>query len=395
MTTGPTPPTGEPAASADLDPAPSRRRRLWEVPGDALEVIVGLAMHGDVLRRLAESAVGRQRGLPCRLVGTDADLLYSVVHDLATRNPLSEAVERHLTHAFTPSIRDARRARDADALRRWWTQAALGGTPVGAAWAVLVHPSGVVLQDRVRFDLKTWAWQEARAGARARDEACELRRQVTALAADIERQRVRCQDVQRRLAQADQTLGLREAELAGLRARTAAAPVQPPTVTDHGARPSDARPPARLRETPRGAEADRRSVQGGADTAAASIDAHLRAVPVTAAGLRVLCVGGVRHAVSRYRAHAERLGARFEHHDGGVEDALPRLDGPLGRADLVVCQAACINHEAYHRIKRHCSREGTACVYLERPSVARFAQALERHLPVLANRPAATGPTPG
>jgi hypothetical protein len=101
---------------------------------------------------------------------------------------------------------------------------------------------------------------------------------------------------------------------------------------------------------------------------------------------RVLCVGGVQRAVSHYRERAERLGVCFEHHDGGIEAALPLLDGLLGRADLVVCQAGCLNHEAYHRIKRHCARQGTACVFLARPSLAGFTSALDEHLPMLLAR---------
>jgi hypothetical protein len=99
-------------------------------------------------------------------------------------------------------------------------------------------------------------------------------------------------------------------------------------------------------------------------------------LPAALQGRQVLCVGGVRHAVARYRSRVERLGARFEHHDGGVEDGLTGLDGRLQRADLVICQAACINHEAYHRIKRHCERTGTPCLYLDRPSLARLDRAL-------------------
>ena len=94
------------------------------------------------------------------------------------------------------------------------------------------------------------------------------------------------------------------------------------------------------------------------------------------AGSNVLCVGGIRHAVGRYRIRVERLGARFEHHDGGIEDCIQGLDGRLRRADVVICQAACINHEAYHRIKRHCERTGKPCLYLERPSLAQFDRAL-------------------
>jgi len=100
------------------------------------------------------------------------------------------------------------------------------------------------------------------------------------------------------------------------------------------------------------------------------------APPITVHGRRVLCVGGIQHAVARYRSRVERLGGLFDHHDGGLEDNLQALDGRLRRAELVICQAACINHEAYHRIKRHCERTGTPCLYLERPSLSRFDRAL-------------------
>ena len=94
-------------------------------------------------------------------------------------------------------------------------------------------------------------------------------------------------------------------------------------------------------------------------------------------GRRVLCVGGIQHAVSRYRSRIEGLGGHFEHHDGGLEDSVQALDSRLNRAELVFCQAACINHEAYHRVKRHCARTGTPCVFLERPSLSRFDRALK------------------
>jgi Uncharacterized protein conserved in bacteria (DUF2325) len=94
-------------------------------------------------------------------------------------------------------------------------------------------------------------------------------------------------------------------------------------------------------------------------------------------GRRVLCVGGIQHAVSRYRSRIETLGGRFEHHDGGIHDNAHVLEGRLARADLVICQAGCINHAAYHRIKQHCQRTGTPCLYLERASLSRFDRALQ------------------
>ena len=92
----------------------------------------------------------------------------------------------------------------------------------------------------------------------------------------------------------------------------------------------------------------------------------------------MLCVGGIQHAVSRYRGRIEQLGGKFDHHDSGIEDNVHALDGRLARAEVVICQAACINHEAYQRVKRHCDRTGKPCLYLERPSLSRLERALVR-----------------
>ena len=100
------------------------------------------------------------------------------------------------------------------------------------------------------------------------------------------------------------------------------------------------------------------------------------APPIAIAGRNVLCVGGINGAVHRYRALVEARGGRFQHHDGGIEHTLQRLGSQLAAADVVLCQAGCLNHEAYRCVKAHCKRAGTPCIYLERPSLSRFAREL-------------------
>jgi hypothetical protein len=82
-------------------------------------------------------------------------------------------------------------------------------------------------------------------------------------------------------------------------------------------------------------------------------------------------------AEGRYRALVERTGARFEYHDGGMEDGAQRLQQQLTAADLVVCQAGCLNHAAYRTIKGHCKRLDKPCLFLERPSLSQFARCLQ------------------
>ncbi len=82
----------------------------------------------------------------------------------------------------------------------------------------------------------------------------------------------------------------------------------------------------------------------------------------------------LQRALARARDDAER---RFLHHDGGDEDSSARLDDTLGAADLVVCQTGCISHGAYWRVKDHCKRTGTPCLFVETPSRSALERALQ------------------
>ncbi len=101
------------------------------------------------------------------------------------------------------------------------------------------------------------------------------------------------------------------------------------------------------------------------------------AAPLTALDQRrVLCVGGRTASVPVYRRLVEASGGRFLHHDGGAEDKLGQLDATLAAADLVICQAGCVSHNAYWRVKDHCKRTGKRCVFVETPSAAGLQRAL-------------------
>jgi hypothetical protein len=91
----------------------------------------------------------------------------------------------------------------------------------------------------------------------------------------------------------------------------------------------------------------------------------------------VLCVGGRTGAVPAYKRLVENIGARFLHHDGGDEDNLQRLAATLAAADLVICQTGCVSHDAYWRVKDHCKRTGTRCVFVNNPSASSLLRALE------------------
>jgi hypothetical protein len=84
---------------------PPRRRRLWQLPTQAHELLMALSFAPEWLRKEAARTLGQVHKGRCVLKGRDVDVLYSVVHDLTTRNPVAEAFQKHLDqrHAWTPT----------------------------------------------------------------------------------------------------------------------------------------------------------------------------------------------------------------------------------------------------------------------------------------------------
>lgn len=364
----------------------SQRRRLWQLPTQAHELLLAMSFTPDWLRREAARTLGQIHKGRCVLKGRDVDVLYSVVHDMVTRNPLAEAMQKHLDARNAPAVRAMAAAKNEAALQAAWARvrdddSSPAAVPA-ALWAVLTHPLGEALQTAVLYDARAWVFAHAR-----RSVAQALAQQRTE--AQAQRARQRADDLQARLAaqqqQAAEVLRRAQAEIARLqgelaRQQISAKAIKEPEAAVHRGKPCEAfvragvdekQAPDRL---PAVAAAPAATLTTAPTTAAARAPSPPIAVDV--AGRRVLCVGGIQHEVARYRGRIEKLGGRFEHHDGGIEDGIHALDARLGRADVVICQAACINHEAYHRVKRHCERTGTPCVYLDRPSLSRLDRAL-------------------
>lgn len=74
----------------------NQRRRLWQLPTQAHELLLAMSFTPEWLRREAARTLGQIHKGRCVLRGRDVDVLYSVVHDLVTRNPLSEAMHKHM-----------------------------------------------------------------------------------------------------------------------------------------------------------------------------------------------------------------------------------------------------------------------------------------------------------
>jgi hypothetical protein len=362
----------EPQPAQAANPAaPPRRRRLWQLPAEHRACVVGLGVPPSVLRRAVEQALTRLHRVRVELTGSDADLLASVLCDLGSRNAVSEAVQDLLDLRHAAAGARVAGWRQPEALREVWRAALAGGGDVpGLLWALLTHSLGESLQDALAVDARGWVFERARAGQAACAAEARAQHDIAAQRAEADALRHRVQAQQAAFDAERQALAQQLARLRGecdaLRAAAAVAPQ-----SEREARPApvcrSAPPLTPVREAPGKALAM---------PAPAAPAPEMPMLRPTLRGRLVLCVGGMPGAQARYRELVEAAGARFDYHDGGLEQGLHRLDRQLGAADVVVCQAACLNHEAYRRVKSHCRASTKTCLFVERPSLANFARKL-------------------
>ena len=405
LSTGVAAPIGAAAldeAGAPLAPS-SCRRRFWELPTQAHELLLAMTFTPEALRREMRRTMGQVHKARCKLDGRDVDLLYAAVHEATSRNSLSEALHKRLHECHALASLRWRALRGSVAFRAAWHRVREADTLPGELWALLTHPQGAEVEAEALYDARAWVFHHARGDLAQRASTLALQQRVQAAEQALNDGRVRAA-LQQQRADADQRrlreeLAVAVGEAARWRSRLGSlqvAAVLPAVVVADARAPAADGPPSGARRDAGKSAAGARRVTSMAESSidgagvasnrgfVAAPDSASPAAPKPAQpidGHHVLCVGGIRHAVARYRSRVERRGARFEHHDGGIEDGLHGLDGRLHRADLVICQAACINHEAYHRIKRHCERTGKPCLYLGRPSLSHLERALSAWTP--------------
>ncbi len=104
-------------------------------------------------------------------------------------------------------------------------------------------------------------------------------------------------------------------------------------------------------------------------------------------GRSFLYVGGRDCQVAHLRAIASRHGAELIHHDGGLREAVSRIDTVLPSVDCVFCPIDCISHDACLRVKTGCKKFGKAFIPLRNGSKS----SLERALLTIQEREANNG----
>ncbi len=93
-------------------------------------------------------------------------------------------------------------------------------------------------------------------------------------------------------------------------------------------------------------------------------------------GRSFLYVGGRDCQVAHLRQIASSFGAELIHHDGGLREAVSRIDTVLPSVDCVFCPIDCISHDACLRVKTGCKKFGKAFIPLRNGSKSSLERAL-------------------
>lgn len=90
-----------------------------------------------------------------------------------------------------------------------------------------------------------------------------------------------------------------------------------------------------------------------------------------------LYVGGRDCQVAHLRAIASNFGAELIHHDGGLREAVSRIDTLLPSVDCVFCPIDCISHDACLRVKSGCKKFAKTFIPLRNGSKSSLERALQ------------------
>ncbi len=392
--------TGHADCPADRSaPKSTRRRKLWEIPHKFHCPVIGTCFDVAELRALMKKVMHIPHGT------TDFVLHTTAVGNSETRTQLSEILQKQLEKRYPQTIRRFAAVRDTAGLRALWQEATSTGSGIpGALWATWTHPAcDSTLDHEVYADIHMIQHQIG-SGARADMKTLEnLRAQNQTLRQQLDKARQENEALRLERASDTQQLGQRivdlRAELTGRDATIAALQQQ---IAQMRAELPDLKDRQQLLR--RASEAEARSLLQNAR--ASSLEAEIgrmsqrlqqaeetlmlyahpedddSAAPSDAdlakglSGKCILCVGGRTGAVDAYRQRVEHCGGRFIHHDGGLEESLHRIDGALSGADLVICQAGCVSHNAYWRIKEQCKRTGKPCLFVRSAGLSSFERVI-------------------
>jgi hypothetical protein len=376
---------------------PPRRTRLWEFSTNLHCSIIGTCLSTAELRQLL-----RKVGL-APPDSTDHNLHGAAVSLAARHDKASKLLNKALDERHRIAVHQFARINTEEAVRSLWRDFVKRGEIPGAYWATLTHPATTRAVIGEAFgDVHMLSHLVGAANRADVRRLCQLGEENAELRARLDKQQAALRDA---VVTRDATIQELRQALEQQLVSCSPTPDQHNTtlhqlVADLDRRlASEARRSAALDERLSNANAtlsEERAARIEADRENAAlhneldaIEASMRTAPCdeTAAsdtspprldGVTLLYVGGRVHHIAQLRALAEKSGASFVHHDGGIEHHLNLLIGLASQADLVMFPVDCISHHAAQLAKQLCRQTGKRFIPLRSASATSLLAALQR-----------------
>jgi Uncharacterized protein conserved in bacteria (DUF2325) len=396
------PPVGDREMSRQMEEflaTPTGRRRIWDFSTHLHCSIIGTCLSTSELRHLLSKL-----GLKEATTASEHDVHASGVLIAKSRHGGAKLLHKALDRRHRLSINQFDKAKTTEEVRASWNGAMQRGEIPGAYWAALTHPAtnDALLRDIFadvhmlshlvgaanRADirrLQQLETEKAELEAKVGRQQQQLRDAVVSRDATIQEQRRVLEEriVHERSGGAEHSSGpdprMLEDIAADLKRRLAATETRCERLerqlrscrtalkTERITRIEIEKQDTELREELAEVEATLAGIVeiGRADPQ-----------PPHLSNLTLLYVGGRQGQIGHLRQFAERSGATFLHHDGGIEERGGILQGLVSRADTVLFPVDCVSHTAMLLVKRICRQSGKPILPLRSAGLASFCAAL-------------------
>jgi len=388
-----------PALCDVASPQTPRRSRIWELAETLHCSIVGTCLSNAELRHaLARLGVN---GIEA---ADDHELHVVGVMLAGHRDAGAKLLQRALDRRHAVAIKQYAKARDEDALRQLWDASMRSGDIPGAYWALLSHAAATEAIVKKAFqDVHMLSHLVGAANRADIRRLRQLEEEKCALTEKLHRQQQQLRDG---FTSRDETIRLLNKLLADHHSAGEPAANPADCREEDGARRVIADLNRKLgQETTRRERLEQRlhamsdgmrtleasfqAVQGERDALRREIESledHIAGLlqPATGDGKAaldlstrtILYVGGRPNQIPQLKALVERTGARFLHHDGGIEHNSSLLPGLISRADVLLFPIDCISHDAVATLKRLCRQLEKPYLPLRAASLATLASSL-------------------
>ena len=388
-----------PALCDVASPQTPRRSRIWELAETLHCSIVGTCLSNAELRHaLARLGVN---GIEA---ADDHELHVVGVMLGGRRDAGAKLLQRALDRRHAIAIKQYAKARDEDALRQLWDASMRSGDIPGAYWALLSHAAATEAIVKKAFqDVHMLSHLVGAANRADIRRLRQLEEEKGALTEKLHRQQQQLRDG---FTSRDETIRQLNKLLADHHSAGEPAANPADCREEDGARRVIADLNRKLgQETTRRERLEQRlnAMSDGMRTLEASFQAaqverdalrreiesledHIAGLlqPATGDGeaaldlstRTILYVGGRPNQIPQLKALVERTGARFLHHDGGIEHNSSLLPGLISRADVLLFPIDCISHDAVATLKRLCRQLEKPYLPLRAASLATLASSL-------------------